>query len=306
MNIGHSKENKMDYRKLIGIIVLITIIVVSIGIGIRTYMINHTYMSPEMHDVIENYEAQDEITEALKKYSTCSPSEVITTQDKDLAIVIDGLLDRGNSQKLLDLLDKYQIKATFFIEGQNAANEQELVKLISQKQEIGNYTFNGLANFDKQPPEYQISSLCRTQKILEMETAKTPELFRAPKTTLNDNLLKAVSASGIKYAVKENIIMQYIANEEEAKKFVQTLKPGSILAIKTGEPVYQKVQASTKVEERPAYDKQPTIKEVSDKTKTDRIPLIQQLDYLFKALNEQHIKTVYVSNFRKIKLVKEK
>jgi peptidoglycan/xylan/chitin deacetylase (PgdA/CDA1 family) len=217
MNIGRSKENEMDYRKLIGIIVLITIIVVSIGIGIRTYMINHTYMSPEMHDVIENYEAEDEVAEALKKYPNCTPSEVITTQDKDLAIVIDGLLDRGSSQKLLDLLDKYQIKATFFIEGQNAANEQELVKLISQKQEIGNYTFNGLANFDKQSPEYQISSLCRTQKILEMETAKTPELFRAPKTTLNDNLLKAVSASGIKYAVKENITMQYIANEEEAK-----------------------------------------------------------------------------------------
>jgi peptidoglycan/xylan/chitin deacetylase (PgdA/CDA1 family) len=262
-------------------------------------------MSSEMHDVIENYEAEDEVAEALKKYPNCTPSEVITIQDKDLAIVIDGLLDRGSSQKLLDLLDKYQIKATFFIEGQNAANEQELVKLISQKQEIGNYTFNGLANFDKQSPEYQISSLCRAQKILEMETAKTPELFRAPKTTLNDNLLKAVSASGIKYAVKENITMQYIANEEEAKKFVQTLKPGSILAIKTGEPVYQKVQASTKVEERPAYDKQPTIKEVSDKTKTDKIPLIQQLDYLFKALNEQHIKTVYVSNFRKIKLIKE-
>ena len=47
-------------------------------------------------------------------------------------------------------------------------------------------------------------------------------------------------------------------------------------------------------------------KKDNHKTKTDKIPLIQQLDYLFKALNEQHIKTVYVSNFRKIKLVKEK
>ena len=294
----------MDYRKLIGIIVLIVVIVVGIGVGIRTYIIDHTFLSPDMHDVIENYEANDEIKVAMEKYPTSQPCEVITTQDKDLAIVIDGLLDRGNTQKLLDLLQKYNIKATFFIEGQNASNESELVQLISKTQEVGNYTFNGLAEFHKKKLEYQLSSLCRTQKILEMETAKTPTLFRAPQTELTDDLLKAVSASGISYAVKENVTLQYIGDKETADKFVKSLKAGSILAIKTGEPVYQKVEAPTKVNDKPAFEKQPTIKEISDKTKTTKLPLIEQLDLFFKALDENHIKTEYVSTFRKIKYVK--
>lgn len=295
---------KMDYRKLIGIIVLAVIIVVSIGVGIRTYIIEHTYLSPNMHDVIENYGAEEETKSAIEKYAISQPCEVITAQDKGLAIVIDGLLDRGNTQKILDLLNKYNIKATFFIEGQNASNESELVNLISKTQEVGNYTFNGLAEFHKKPIDYQISSLCKTQKILEMETAKTPKLFRAPKTELTDDLLKSCSASGIQYAVKENINLQYIDSPETADKFVKSLKAGSILAIKTGEPVYQKIEAPTKVEAKPAFEKQPTIKEVSDKTKTDKLPLVDQLELFFKALNDNHIETDYVSNFRKIKLIR--
>jgi peptidoglycan/xylan/chitin deacetylase (PgdA/CDA1 family) len=295
----------MDYRKMIGIIVLITIIVVGTGVGIRTYIIEHTFLSEEMHDVIENYKAEDEITVALEKFPTCEPCEVITTQDKDIAIVIDGMLDKGSMQKILDLLDKYHIKATFFLEGQNASNEADLVRTIMKTQEIGNYTFNGLAEFDKKSPEYQISSLCRTQKILEMETTKSPILFRAPRTEITDEVLKAASASGIKYMVKENITLQYIDSPESANAFIKQIKPGSILAIKTGQPVYQKVDAPTKEDEHPAYDKQPTVKEISDKTKSDRIPLIQQLDYFFKALNDNNITTDYVSNFRKIKFIKE-
>ena len=297
-------EFVMDYRKLIGIVVLAVIIVVSIGVGIRTYIINHTYLSPNMHDVIENYGAEEETKLAIEKYSTAQPCEVITAQDKGLAIVIDGLLDRGNTQKILDLMNRYHIKATFFIEGQNASNEAELVKYISKTQEIGNYTFNGLAEVHKKEINYQISSLCKTQKILEMETAKTPKLFRAPRTELTDDLLKAVSASNIQYAVKENITLQYIDSPETADKFVKSLRAGSILAIKTGQPVYQKVEAPTKVEAKPAFEKQPTIKEVSDKTKTDKLPLVDQLELFFKALNDNHIETDYVSNFRKIKLIR--
>lgn len=137
-----------------------------------------------------------------------------------------------------------------------------------------------------------------------METGKVPELFRAPRVEINDDVLKAVSASGIKYMVKESITLPYLKDQEAANAFVQTLQPGAILAIKTGEPVYQKVDAPTKTDETPAYDKQPTVKDMSGQSKEERTPLIKQLEYFFIALDNQKIKTDYVSNFRKIKYVR--
>ena len=91
---------------------------------------------------------------------------------------------------LLGLLDKHNIKATFFIIGKDAlANKGIIKKLSSEGHEIANHTMNHkkqFVNMAKKEKEYEISS---AEKILEGITGKRVVGFRAPGGTIDNEIM---------------------------------------------------------------------------------------------------------------------
>lgn len=300
----------MSYKKIAIIVLIVILAVVGILVYLRDNVLNGRHDLAEITDVSAAYQAEDEMAEAKRQLQAgIAPAEVITTLPAGgncVAIVIDGLPDRPLAARLADVLQKHHAEATFFVEGQNAADQPETIRLLrDQGFELGNYTLVGLANMEQMPQDVQLQELCRTQKILSVRSAFTPTLFRAPRTRYTDELLKAVHAAGIPYAVKENVRFDRSAMSDEAAAdaYASSIADGSIIAVQVGRPAARRANAEGDIDERPAVDMKPTIHDDEAVSKVSEEDLATQLDRLLTALEKRGFRVINVNTFRKIRYI---
>ncbi|BFH11413.1 polysaccharide deacetylase [Paenibacillus melissococcoides] len=122
---------------------------------------------------------------AAKKPDTGKPSPGVEEKKPDKVVYLT--FDDGPSvhtKDVLDILAKEQVKATFFVLGQNAKRDQEMVKTIAEAgHAIGNHSYNheykelygSFREFWRQIRE--------TGKVLEDILGYEPQLVRAPGGT---------------------------------------------------------------------------------------------------------------------------
>lgn len=298
----------MDYKKLGIIVALCLCVVVGTLIFIRDHVIEKTVFIPDITDLTKNYLASEEINAAKEALAdpNIKPVEVITTlQDGTprVAIVFDGMPDRPLASRLIDVLKKHKAEAVFFVEGENIADQPEVLRVLSEGgQAIGNYTYTGLAAMERQSVDQQLLQICRTQKVITMNDVLAPTLFRAPRTVFTDGLLKSVRAAGLSYAVKENVRFQRntLHNQQDADAYAASIQRGSIIAIPINHPVEQKADDPVVREETPAVDMKPTIHDDNSSGPPPQEDLAVELDLLLTALEHQGLQTTYVNQFRKI------
>ena len=299
----------MSYRKLTLIVVLVLLCVCGTLVYLRDHVMQRSDAGAEITDLSAVYAAHDEIGAARQRLAEgVEPAEVVTRLKGDervVGIVIDGLPERPLAARLLDVLKKHDVPVVFFVEGQNAADQPETIRLIDQAgQEIGNYTFVGISGAEKLKQDRLLAELCRTQMSVAAYSPQTPQLFRAPRTTYTDELLRAVHAAGLSYAVKENVRYRVgsVHTAEDAAAFVTALPPGSILAVEINRPVELPAADPGKTDERPAVDKKPT---VSDPVPTDQTApkpdAANELDQILTAMEGQGMRVISIHDFRKIR-----
>ena len=92
--------------------------------------------------------------------------DVISEEEK-ISVTEKGL------EKLLPLLDRLNIKATFFVTAHFASSRQEIVKRIAEKHEIASHTFYHSS--------FQLSHLKQSREILEQITGAKVIGFRMPR-----------------------------------------------------------------------------------------------------------------------------
>ena len=81
---------------------------------------------------------------------------------------------------ILDLLDKYGVKATFFVPGYVAEHNPAVIqKIAAAGHEIGNHGYTH-ERFVEKSREEQIEIIEKTQKIIKEITGKAPVGFRTP------------------------------------------------------------------------------------------------------------------------------
>ncbi|MDR3715020.1 MAG: polysaccharide deacetylase family protein [Puia sp.] len=108
----------------------------------------------------------------VRKYGTSDSMKLVLTFD-------DGP-DPRYTPKILDILSKYHVPATFFIVGINAENNIPIVKRIYKEgHEIGNHTFTH-PNIAKVSQRRAILEMESTRLLIECITGHSTILFRAP------------------------------------------------------------------------------------------------------------------------------
>lgn len=301
----------MNYRKL-GVFVLLGLLVVcGILVFLRDHVIEKSNPNAELTDLSASYAATEEIAAATQRLADgVKPAEVVTRlQDNSarVAIVIDGMPERPLAERLLDVLQKHNAPAVFFVEGQNAAEQPETIQRIEQTgYELGNYTFVGISSAEKLPTERLLAELCRTQVVVATLSAKAPTLFRAPRTNFTDPLLQAVNAAGIDYAVKENVrhAAGSFRDAASAAAFAASIPSGSIIAFSIARPVDPLSKEAGKTDERPAVDKKPNIQDPPAVQQTAPPPdPAEELDWLLTSLEGKGMKVVDIHTFRKIRYI---
>lgn len=108
---------------------------------------------------------------------------------------------REGLPRLLDLYEKYNVKATFFITGYIAKLYPEVVKIIQPYgHEIGSHGLSHKVEhaFDVLPIEKQIEHLKESKAILEDISGEEVISFRAPAVRVNKNIVYALEESGYK------------------------------------------------------------------------------------------------------------
>lgn len=125
------------------------------------------------------------------------PIYSVKTNGNQVAITLDAAWGSEKTEAILDVLDKYKIKATFFVTGMWAdANESALKAIASRGHEVGNHSYTH-KDFATLSDADIVKELTRCSDVVERVTGKRPTLFRAPYGSWNARIVDAVG--GQKY-----------------------------------------------------------------------------------------------------------
>ncbi len=116
--------------------------------------------------------------------------------DNRIALTIDAAWDADKTSFILDTLDAYHVKATFFLCGVWVKQYPDYVKEIAKRgHEIGNHslTHPHMNRLDAIAIQKELSDL---DDMLEELTGKRSTLFRPPFGEYNDTVIKAAHEAG--------------------------------------------------------------------------------------------------------------
>ncbi|SEL70639.1 Peptidoglycan/xylan/chitin deacetylase, PgdA/CDA1 family [Colwellia chukchiensis] len=118
-------------------------------------------------------------------------------QEKILYLTFDDGPVAGVIEPLLALLDKHQIKATFFVLGSRAAKHPELMSAIhSCGHTIANHSYSHPA-FNKISHADKLKQVVQANDIIQQTTGQACRLFRAPQGRWDLRLLLALGRKKI-------------------------------------------------------------------------------------------------------------
>ncbi len=113
------------------------------------------------------------------------PIDKVKINDKKVSITIDVAWGSENIESILDVLDKYNAKATFFLVGSWIDNNEDLVKEIHKRgHEIGNHSNTHISFLDISDEEIKDEIIKTSSKIEDLTNQKV-DLFRPPFGKIN-------------------------------------------------------------------------------------------------------------------------
>lgn len=118
------------------------------------------------------------------------------TEEKVIALTFDDGPHPRYTDKILDILKEYGVKATFFTVGENAALYPEQIKRIAAEgHEIGNHTYTH-ADLKRIDRKTLMRELGETERIIEELTGKSPTVFRPPEGRCNETVVACANEKG--------------------------------------------------------------------------------------------------------------
>ncbi len=136
-----------------------------------------------------------------------------------------------DTQTLIDILAKYQIKTTFFVVGDWVDKYPESVKALADAgHEVMNHSSDH-AHFSKLGSEEIVSDITACNEKIAKITGVTPTLFRCPYGEYDDHVIEAVTGMGmtpIQWSV-DSLDWKGISADEIQRRVLRGVEPGSIV-----------------------------------------------------------------------------
>lgn len=120
---------------------------------------------------------------------------------KVVALTFDDGPDGNTTPQALDILAKYKIKATFFVQGKNiAGNEAILKRMQAEGHEVGNHSWNHpvLTQLSLEDAKKQITD---TEDAIKSVLGKSSKLMRPPYGAISDDIRNSLDLSFIMWDV---------------------------------------------------------------------------------------------------------
>jgi polysaccharide deacetylase family sporulation protein PdaB len=126
------------------------------------------------------------------------PIYSVDTVEKKVAITFDSAWGADKTQNIVDILNEYNVIATFFLVGFWVEKYPEMVKILNDNNiEIGTHS-NTHADFAKLSKDQMKLELTTSMDLISNITGKSPTLFRAPYGSYNNNVISIAESVGLK------------------------------------------------------------------------------------------------------------
>lgn len=124
-------------------------------------------------------------------------------KDNKIALTFDDWAKDDTVDSILDTLDKYNIKATFFLRAKGVENNPSLAYAISQRgHEVASHTYNHI-DLDKLTDEQIKEDIIKAHEVISNAIGKESKRYlRPPRGIMNEHIAKIVGQAGY-----EDIIM---------------------------------------------------------------------------------------------------
>lgn len=133
-----------------------------------------------------------------------------------------------NTSKIIDVLNKYDIKATFFVLGNRAINNKDILKKMADSgMEIGNHTYNHLllTKYDENKIRSEIED---TSEVIYSATKKRPKLLRPSYGSVNNKIKKVANMPIIIWDI-DTLDWKYHNSKRITSRVVNKVRDGDII-----------------------------------------------------------------------------
>jgi peptidoglycan/xylan/chitin deacetylase (PgdA/CDA1 family) len=115
-----------------------------------------------------------------------------------IALTIDDGPDPDWTPKVLRLLDKHRMQASFCVVGIHADSYPKLIRDIHKAGHvIVNHSYTHVQPFARQTEKRIVAEITRTQRAIEKAAKVTPELFRSPGGDWSHFVYRAIASYGL-------------------------------------------------------------------------------------------------------------
>jgi peptidoglycan/xylan/chitin deacetylase (PgdA/CDA1 family) len=156
-----------------------------------------------------------------------------------VALTFDDGPKPGESNRILNILDKYGVRATFFVIGQKSLEYPDLIyRIHSSGHDLANHSYSH-TNLTTLSYEEILKELTDTNSILEADSRTPIRFFRPPGGKYNKDVLKAAETLGldmIMWDVNSGDYATRLSKEHDPidKSVLEKTRGGSIILLHNG------------------------------------------------------------------------
>lgn len=115
-----------------------------------------------------------------------------------ISLTFDDGPSKGNTEKILDVLKKHNVKASFFCIGNKVQNDPDLINKINNEGHIiGNHSFSHDIWFDLYSKKRMKEEIFKTNNLISEIIGKQMKYFRPPYGVTTPVLAKAMKETGM-------------------------------------------------------------------------------------------------------------
>ncbi|MBR5771037.1 MAG: polysaccharide deacetylase family protein [Alistipes sp.] len=158
-----------------------------------------------------------------------------TNRDRCVALTFDDGPNAENTAKVLDVLKRHNIRATFFLIGKNVKENPALAsRIVDEGHIVANHTYSHDAMFpmgNKQKIEHDIVAC---SEAIYSATGCRPRLFRPPFGVTTPNIGKAsreLRQEVIGWSIRSYDTMSRPTRESVVKGVMKKIHPGAIILL---------------------------------------------------------------------------
>ena len=181
----------------------------------------------ELNINLKNKNIKENKSKTTNKEYNIYQNKIIDKEKPIIALTFDDGPNH-NTEKVLSILNKYNIKATFFLLGVNINNNEEIVKkLYESNMEIGNHLYSHKLLSNTKEKEI-LEEYNKTNNIIYKIINQYPTLTRPSYGNVNQNLKNNIDTPIILWNI-DTLDWKYHNSNYISNKVLKKVKNGSII-----------------------------------------------------------------------------